>query len=547
MFRMLLRKFRFLPVLMRNLGLAPAGSKPEDQPLLGELSANLKTLASLMGSSPDIIVRRFKTGLPGQVDAATIYIDGLADKAAINENILRPLVFEARLTGGDEELAEEDPVELIKGRILTLGDIQRIDSLGEVVDAVFAGDTALLVEGVCAALILSTKGWQIRGIDEPKTEAVVRGPRECFIENLRTNTALLRRRIRDPKLTYETVRVGKRTKTSVCVAYLKGVTNDRLVKEIKRRLNRIATDAVLESGYVEQYIEDAPLSPFATIANSERPDVVAAKILEGRAAIIVDGSPIVLTVPMLFVESFQAPDDYYSRPYFATVVRWIRYAAFALSVLSPAVYVALVAFHQELIPTPLLISVAAAREGAPFPAVFEALGMGVAFEILREAGLRIPRPFGQAVSIVGALVIGEATVRAGLIGAPVVIVVALTAICSFVVPPQQDSGTIIRVSLTILAGLLGAFGIMLGLLAILIHLASLRSFGVPYLSPIAPLKPQDLKDVVVRAPWWAMHNRPTYMGQTDPERQEFRLMPAPPEEGRHNEAARGDSTGEVSD
>ena len=235
------------------------------------------------------------------------------------------------------------------------------------------------------------------------------------------------------------MKIGRRTKTDVCILYLKDVANPRLIEEIRRRLNRIDIDSIMESGYIEQFIEDAPYSIFYTIANSEKPDVVAAKLLEGRAAILVDGTPFVLTVPMVLIESFQSAEDCYSRPYFASLIRMMRFLAFGIGTLAPAVYVALTTFHQELIPTPLLFTLASSREGIPFPAVLEALVMLVAFEILREAGVRLPRPVGSAISIVGALVIGEAAVSAGLIGAPMVIVVSLTAVSSFVVPAQTDS------------------------------------------------------------------------------------------------------------
>lgn len=243
---------------------------------------------------------------------------------------------------------------------------------------------------------------------------------------------------------------------------------------------------------MEQYIEDAPLSLFPTVNYTERPEVAASRILEGRVAIMIDGTPVVNTVPMIFFESFQTADDYN--------FRWLRFLAFMITILLPALYVALTTFHQEMIPTSLLISMAAAEEGIPFPAAFEVIIMDIIFEILREAGIRLPRPVGSAVSIVGALVLGDASVNAGIVGAPVVIVIALTAIASFMVPFQVESVTLIRLGLVFLAGFFGLYGILYGLLLILIHLASLRSFGVPYLTPLAPWGLTDLKDTVVRAP-----------------------------------------------
>jgi spore germination protein KA len=312
------------------------------------------------------------------------------------------------------------------------------------------------------------------------------------------------------------------------------LANPKLIEEIRRRLKRINTDAILESGYIEQFIEDAPFSIFSTVANSEKPDKVAAKLLEGRAAIMVDGTPMVLTVPMVFIESFQSAEDYYSRPFYASLIRLLRITAYLINILSLALYVALSTFHQELIPTALLLTMLSAREGVPFPAAIEAGIMIIAFEILREAGVRLPRPVGQAVSIVGALVLGESAVSAGLVGAPMVIVVAITAMSSFVVPAQTDSGAIIRIVLLILGSVMGGYGIAMGLFAIFIHLASLRSFGTPYFSPLAPFSSSDMKDAFVRAPIWAMFKRPRDIAWHDPERQKFRLKPNPPQERKND-------------
>lgn len=532
----LLRKLRFWQLSLSQRD--GSKGKPRGQTLSASLAANVAAIKDCLGSSPDVIIRQFLVGSDKGTKAVIVFIDGLADKALINESILRPLMVYTRVTESDS-LAPSDIVDFVATSMVTVGEVKRTRVVNDIVDAALSGETGLVIDGSREALIISSRGWETRGVEEPKTEVVIRGPREGFTETLRVNTALLRRKIRSRDLTFEIMKLGERTRTDVCIAYLKGVASDRLIEEIRRRLEGIVTDAILESGYIEEYIEDAPFSPFATVANSERPDTVAAKMLEGRAAILVDGTPIVLTVPMVFMESFQSPEDYYSRPYYSTLVRWLRFLAFAFSTLSPAIYVAFTTFHQELIPTPLLITMAAAREGVPFPAVIEAYVMGIVFEILREAGVRMPRPIGQAVSIVGALVIGESAVTAGLAGAPMVIVVAITAIASFAVPAQADVGAIMRLILTFLAGTMGAFGLGIGLLGFLIHLASLRSFGTPYLSPLAPLTTQDMKDVAVRAPLWTMITRPRTIGWHDPHRQEFSLVPEPPSDEENESVHKG--------
>ncbi|MFZ5753254.1 MAG: spore germination protein [Bacillota bacterium] len=528
MFRHIFKKLHFWQMFNANYHEQDGTSSKLSQANISrDLKQNLKVLRNILGTSSDVIIREFSFGYEEKINAALIFLDGMTDKAIINESIIKPLMYDSHLFS-PQELSVTINIEIIRTTMLSVGEVKKVISLDEAVNDCLYGDTILLIDGFHEALVISTKGWESRSVEEPKTEAVVRGPREGFTETLRSNTTLLRRKIRNPNFIIETLQLGEKTKTNVCIAYLKGVVNPRLVEEVKGRLKRIKTDAILESGYIEQFIEDAPFSPFPTVANSEKPDVIAAKLLEGRVAILVDGTPMVLTVPMVFIESFQTAEDYYSRPYYASIVRMLRFLAFFITITAPAVYVALTTFHQELIPTPLLITMAAAREGTPFPAVAEALIMGTVFEILREAGVRLPRPVGSAISIVGALVIGEAAVSAGLIGAPMVIVIALTAIASFVVPSQSDVAALLRLIFTVLAGFLGAFGIMIGLMGVLIHLCALRSFGTPYFSPLAPLSLGDVKDVFFRVPMWAMLTRPRTIGWHDYQRQEWGLMPHPP-------------------
>ena len=481
-----------------------------------DLESNLDLLRNIIAESSDLIIRRFTIGK--RVRAAVIFIDGMTDKHMLSETILKPLM----LFSADERLPETIDAEFLETALLIAGSVDAIRSVNESIDLLLTGDTILLTDGSAEAISVCLRGWEARSVEEPKTESVVRGPREGFNETLRVNTSLLRRKIKNPDLKFETIILGERTHTEVCIAYLQGLAKPELIEEIKRRLGKIKIDAVLESGYIEQLIEDAPYSIFSTVGNSEKPDKVAAKLLEGRAAILVDGSPFVLTVPCLFIESFQSVEDYYSRPFFASVIRMLRFIAFFISILAPALYVALSTFHQELIPTPLLLSMAASHEGVPFPASLEALVMLLFFEILREAGVRLPRPIGQAVSIVGALVIGDAAVSAGLIGALMVIVVAVTAVSSFTVPAQTDSGSIIRLVLLLLASFMGGFGIAIGLFAMIIHMAGIKSFGEPYLLPIAPFDRSGFKDTFVRAPLWTMKKRPKNMA-TD----EFRQNPSP--------------------
>jgi len=515
--------------MLNNTPKKASGQHSSPVYLSKSLEKNLQVLRETLGQSSDVIIREMKIDSNSNVDAAAIYIDGLADRDLVNHDILQPLMFNLQLIKGDVSQNRPSLIDFIKSSVLTVGQITETENMDTVIPAVLSGSAAILVEGVTQTLLIDAKGWKARSIEEPKNEVSIRGPKDSFTETLRTNTALLRRKIRDPRLTFQSLQIGERSKTDVSVAYIKGITQDNLIEEINQRLKRIETDTILDVGYIEQFIEDSPVTLFPTVGTSERPDVVAARILEGRAAVLVDGSPMALTMPFLFMESFQNPDDYYARPFFATLIRWLRFLGFILSIYLPGIYVSLQAFSPELLPTPLLVSVAASREGLPFPTVIEAILMGVLFEILREAGLRMPRSLGQAVSIVGALVIGQAAVSAGLVGAPMVIVVAATAVASFLVASLADTGVLLRLTMTIMAGFMGLFGIVIISIEILSHLASLRSLGVPYLSPVAPLNIRGLKDVFLRAPLWAMDSRPEFINPVDKRRQSSDQIPQAPE------------------
>ncbi|KRE34627.1 spore germination protein [Paenibacillus sp. Soil522] len=532
MFNFFLKQLLLRKTLHENKGLEENthgnGNMPNDDSgdLFAGLEENVNQLVNMLGNSTDIVVRELVIGHETELKAVLVYISGLVDSKIVNENIILPLMGNPNL----QEISKYKTVSFLKSTILTVGIVREEKSMHRIVSSILSGYTVLLLDGSREVLLIDTVGSVQRDISLPTSESSVRGPQEAFIENLASNLVLLRKKIQNQNFTVETMVLGKQSRTKVSVVYLKNIVNPDLLDEVRYRLGKISVDAILGSGYIEQYIEDAPFSPFSTIGNTEKPDVVAAKILEGRAAIIVDGTPFVLTVPRLMIENFQTAEDYYSRPYYASFIRLLRLAAFFISILSPAVYVALTTFHQELIPTPLLITMAASREGKPLPAVVEVLIMGVVYEILREAGVRLPRPVGSAISIVGALVVGQAAVEAGLITAPMVIVTAVTAIATFVVTPLTDAAVLLRFFLIFTASILGGFGIVGGLLVVLVHLCSLRSFGTPYFSPFAPLNFNGLKDSIIRMPLWTMLTRPTMITWDETNRQKAGFKPEPPDE-----------------
>ncbi|MNI28282.1 Spore germination protein A1 [compost metagenome] len=295
--------------------------------------------------------------------------------------------------------------------------------------------------------------------------------------------------------------------------YIQNIASDTIVNEVRLRLDQIDIDSILESGYIEEFIQDRTLTAFATVFNSERPDAIAAGLLEGRVAILVDGTPFVLLVPALFVHFFQSSEDYYQRSDIATLLRLLRYISFFIAMFAPSFYIAISTFHQEMLPTNLLINLAAQREGIPFPAFIEALLMEITYEILREAGVRMPRTVGQAVSIVGTLVIGQSAVQAGIISAVMVIIVSITAISSYVIPASSMSITVrmLRFVFMVLAASFGVYGIMIGVIGLILHLCKLHSFSFPYMSAFAPLNIKDQKDTLFRFPWPKMLTRPNFI------------------------------------
>lgn len=508
MFRYIYRKIRcsLLKNIEKRMHQDALAGKNNSEPIFPDLKRNLEAIKGILHNSSDVTIHEFNFGHDRRFKGAVIFINSMADKGEINKNILEPLMYGALLLKKDADIDFTD-IDCVRKNLIPITDSRKVTLFNDLIECLLAGSTILLIDGSKEALVINSGKRESRAIDEPVTEVVVRGPREGFNENVNVSIALIRRKIKDPDLCVEKMIIGDKSKTDVYIVYIKSVADPKLIEEVRRRLNRIKIDAILESGYIEQFIEDSSYSIFPTVSNSEKPDRVAAKILEGRAAILVDGTPFALIVPMLFIESFQSSEDYYSRPFHASIMRIVRFLSYIISILGPAIYVALTVFHQEMIPTQLLISIAEGREKVPFPAILEAFLMMFTFDILREAGVRLPKSVGQTIGIVGAIVLGRASVEAGLISPIMVIVVSSTAIASFTVPAQTDSGTILRYIYLVLAGLAGGFGVIMGLLVTLFHMASLRSFGVPYLWPVVPFDFSSLKDVFIRMPLWKLKKR----------------------------------------
>ncbi|MGM0369194.1 MAG: spore germination protein [Bacillota bacterium] len=498
-------------------------SKLEQTVIAKTASVNCEQLKTVLLPNDDLTIRN--VSIEG-CEVVIMYIEGMVDKKIINENILQTMMNKK------QQQHEEDLYHQFKKKVISLGDVKEVKELEKVIEGVLAGDTVIFIDGYQRALVASTRSWESRGVEKPTNETSIRGPKESFTETLQINTSLLRRKIRNSKLKFESMQLGEVTNTQVSLSYLEGISNPKLVDELKKRLEKIEVDAILDVENIKELVTDASFSPLPTVYKTERPDTVASKLLEGKIAILVDGSPEALVMPAVFMEFLLDASDYYLHPVIATTTRWLRFISLFTTLFLPALYVAIIDYHPEMLPTSLIISLAAAREGIPFPPVVETTIMGLLFEVLREAGLRMPRNLGQAVSIVGALIIGEAAVKAGFVSIPIVIVAALTGLTIFTIPSSELALALVpmRFVFTILAAILGLFGILLGQLLFLIHLASLRSLGVPYLSPLAPMNAQEFKDVLVRAPWWSMNFRPktSRYNKGDRVRQSAEQKPKPP-------------------
>ncbi|MEK8128149.1 spore germination protein [Paenibacillus filicis] len=495
-------------------------SSGEEQQLFLQLETNLKQIRAEVGNSGDIVIRELQLGAgPDRfIAAAIIYVEGISH--------IDPMLH-TLLTGSGGEQPHRTAGQLLehcKNQVIPIGFVEEIATFEELYEFFLSGDSVVLLDGCDRGLAVGTQDIVARTVEEPNVQSVVRGPREGFTEVLRWNTAMLRRKIKDRSLWIETMTVGRLTHTDVAVAYIRDIVNEEALAEVKQRLSKIDIDAVLESNYIEEEIEDKQLTPFPTIFNSERPDVIAAGLLEGRIAIMVDGTPFALLVPAVFTQFFQSSEDYYQRADFSSLIRMLRFLAFGLALFTPSFYIAISTFHQEMLPTTLLYNLASQREGVPFPAFVEAIIMEVTFEILREASVRMPRTVGQSISIVGTLVIGQAAVEAGLVSAAMVIVVSITAISNFVLPSFNLGITvrIIRFFLMMLAASFGLFGIFMGVIAIVIHMCSLSSMGVPYTAPLAPFHLSDQKDTVLRLRFPNLITRPRIFRQKNLVRQKRR-------------------------
>jgi len=486
--------------------------------MLKSLEDNLKQFEDIFQGDDSFMARHFACVRKNKsLKFCLLYLDGMVDAAILDNSIIKPII-NAHLPDDCEANAD-----IIINQVIFNHYAKKSQESDELLSAIIMGDSVLLIENCYDAVIVSSKGWKSRTPSEPEGEKLIRGPREGFVEPMLDNLALIRRRLATPDLKYKEMTIGVETKTKIGIVYIEGIANKQILAELIERINKVEIDGMVLAGSLAELIQDAPYSPFETIGFTERPDVAVADLLEGRIIVLVDGTPITMTLPYLFEKFFQSGDDYSLNYLFSSFSRLLRMISFWLTITAPAIYVALTTYHQEMIPTALLMSILAAREGVPFPTIVETVGLLVIFEILREAGTRMPISLSNALSILGALVLGTAAVEAKIVSATVITVVALTGLTGLMTQRIKAPIVVIRTALTLLAGFMGLYGILYGTIFVTLHMCSIRSFGVPYMMEFTSLNPGDLRDTALRAPIWFLRHRPKLVSSSNKTRQANRL------------------------
>ena len=477
----------------------PTSPPMEQLPLGTDAAENLKNIRAALQDTADFMVREITVcGIPVKL----MMFEGQFNLQTLSEILIEPLMGLSMTEATPQKIENWILTEAVLGM-----DQSRVKTLGELFPFLMSGFAGIMIDGIPQTIVCGVQGFSFRSVSEPSAEENVRGSREGFTEPIRINMTMVRRRIKSSALKMELMKAGVKSRTDLCLLYLTDMVSPRLLEEIRRRIRQIPTDLILESGYVQPFLDTDIVSIFSNVGTTQRPDTLCAKISEGRVGVLVDGTPFALILPYFFNENFQSIDDYTHRPYYAFFERMLKFLAFFFTILLPGLYVAIGTFHPELFPESLLLTVTAAEQNVPFPLVGEALLIHFIYELMREAGLRLPRPVGHAIGIIGALVIGDAAVSAGLISSPMVMVVALTALSSFVVPSLFQEVTVLRFGFILIGGTLGIFGISLGLALMGLNLCSVNAYGIPAMAPQSPFQLFAMRDVLLRSGWKRLSRR----------------------------------------
>jgi spore germination protein len=479
------------------------------QPLSSDLYTNVETIKTILSNSPDLVIRFFTTR--GNENVALIYLSSLINKPAVQDLILRPLMYEIDKTDHLTDINAHIPI----------GKLDKMESWEEVKDGILQGEAILFIENKNHAFGFCNQGWPQRAVVEPQLESSLKGSHQGFVETIEKNLALIRRYVTDENLVVKEYTIGKRAKVKVFMLYIEDIVNNDFLQQLDNRLHRIKADTVLDLGQLDELISEQTFTIFPEYLLTERPDNAASSLLHGRVILLMDHSPNALVAPMTLTAFFQSQDDFNSRWITASMLRLLRFVSFFIAITLPSIYIAIVSYHYEVIPLDLLLTIGKSRFKVPFPPILEAILMEIAIEMLREAGLRLPQTIGQTVGVVGGIVIGEAAVQAGIVSNIMVIVVAVTAIASFIIPNVDMSTAVrlIRFPMMILASLFGIVGVSVGIMLLFAHLISLNSLGVPYTSPLAPIRWLDWQDTFIRSPLRFMKNRPKTLKPKQAKRQ----------------------------
>ncbi|MCL2513738.1 MAG: spore germination protein [Oscillospiraceae bacterium] len=481
---------------------SPVG-KENPNPMTGinvSLEENILYIKGEFGSSADIVIKRMTAG---GTDTAFICLDGMCGSLQMINGVINPVIRGS----GSADNAPNTLFNRLCGEVIPFNDAKRLLFLEEAVESIINGFLIMLVDGVSECAAYSVQDFPKYPVSEPTTEVQERGAKEGFVDFYKDNVTLIRRRLKSPSLRVELLTAGASSNTTLALCYMADRTPEKLLEDVKSRLSKVTLDIVSGAGMIQPFLEPETLSLFTGVGITERPDTLCSKLAEGKVCVFIDGTPHAIIVPYLFIENFHSLDDYLNRPYYSSFMRIIKLASFFIGVFLPGAYVAVGVFHPEMYPTNMLYDIAVAQSKTPFPILMEAVLIQFIYEIVREAGLRMPKAVGQAVSIVSALVIGDAAVRAGLIAAPMLIIVALTAITSAVIPYLHLPISVLRIFFIAAGGFFGLFGIMLGAAILLINMASVSPFGVSYLSPLSPFDMGAVRDSFIRAGWRRLGKR----------------------------------------
>ncbi len=491
---------------------------PEKKLVSSRLKENIDYLKSLFQNDITVKIRQFSNIGDSDIRLCVFFVDGLTSEEFISEDIICPIMRSRDLKN------DADLFVRIRDRVLIGCNIMSTDDMSELLTSFLRGDAILLVDGHPQGIIISAKNWTIRTVGEPDSEKVIQGPHEGFNESIMTNLSLIRRKITNPDLKYEFFTVGRKSFTLICLCYMESLCDRQILEEMRTRIRNVDIDCIIDAEYVEELIKDGRYSPFKTTGSTERPDVVAAKLMEGRAAVVINGSPVVITAPFVFMEYFTSGDDYYNDAYYATFNRILRFIGFFFTISLPALYIALITHHIQMLPVHFLIAVAGSRQGMPFSSLAETIILIFIFEMVREGSAKIPSSIGTAFSIVGGIVLGEAAVSAHFVSLPVIIIVAFSGITGLIIPQLKGPVIVIRFGLLFLAASMGIFGYIIGIMMLIFAVCSLESFGIPYNSLTVRDFRQIFSDTFTRDIWpsgiWPnMKKRPVVSKTEDIHRQ----------------------------